>query len=208
MAFRVLLAALLIAAAGVLSHRLASSRPAASGTPELARVPATVDGWRSREIPVAPEVERTLGADAYLFREYRRAGGGSVSLFVAYFSDQKVGAQIHSPRNCLPGGGWSILRTERPGFPLSGAERTVAQLTLDRDGLRQQAVYWFHTRSGRLVGEYALKLDLVRNSLRGRPTDAAFVRYMAAGENSPDLRELMILLDPPLTSVLRGVGLP
>ncbi len=36
--------------------------------------------------------------------------------------------------------------------------------------------YWFTTRSGVNPSEYGLKLDLVFNSLRLKPTDAAFIR--------------------------------
>ena len=33
-------------------------------------------------------------------------------LFLAYFNSQEYGSQIHSPKHCLPGGGWQILRHE------------------------------------------------------------------------------------------------
>jgi len=36
--------------------------------------------------------------------------------------------------------------------------------------------YWFRTRSGELTSEYGLKFDLVFNSLRLKPTDAALIR--------------------------------
>jgi hypothetical protein len=38
-------------------------------------------------------------------------------------------------------------------------------------------LYWFETRSGSIRDEYSLKIDLVKNSLLFRPTDAAIVRF-------------------------------
>jgi len=52
-----------------------------------------------------------------------------------------------------------------------------------RKGEKEVKVYyWFLTRSGTLADEYALKLDLVSNALRGHPTDALFVRLTTDAE--------------------------
>jgi hypothetical protein len=69
-------------------------------------------------------------------------------------------------------------------------------------------LYWFETRSGFVTGEYALKWDLVRNSLARRPTDAVFIRYTAPVEQPAATRRLIAALDDPLHDILGQVGLP
>jgi EpsI family protein len=35
-----------------------------------------------------------------------------VTLYVGYFTDQKEGEMTHSPKHCLPGGGWNPVESE------------------------------------------------------------------------------------------------
>jgi EpsI family protein len=89
----------------------------------------------------------------------------------------------------------------------AGGVVPVTRMLIRRNEHMQEMIYWFRTRSGTVNGEYALKWDLVKNSLARRPTDAVFVRYLAPIENADDMRELMNQLDAPLNSILAEVGL-
>jgi EpsI family protein len=100
----------------------------------------------------------------------------NVGLFIAYFRDQKYGSQIHSPRHCVPGGGWVVEGLERLPFDLGVRQVTVNRMTIAKKAEVSQMFYWFHTRSGDLASEYALKFDLVKNSLLFSPTDAVIIR--------------------------------
>lgn len=118
-----------------------------------------------------------LQADTTTLRRYIGPEGEVYWLFVAYFESQKYGSQIHSPKHCLPGGGWQILLHEQYVLPLPGGiSKDVNRLVIADRGNRQLMIYWFETRSGTLHNEFMLKLDLVKNSLLFHPTDAAFVR--------------------------------
>jgi len=181
MGLRILALVLILGGAGGYARYLESGRAVPERLPDWSRVPVAVGGWRSQEIPLGDETERVLGADSYLYREYTDPAGASVSLFVAYFADQRVGSQIHSPRNCLPGGGWRIQSLERVALPLGAVTRPAQAMRIVKSAQHAEVLYWFRTRSGIVTGEYALKFDLVRNSLAGRPTDAAFVRLVLPG---------------------------
>ena len=50
-------------------------------------------------------------------------------------------------------------------------------LPIQRDKARRVVLYQYLTRSGSTTSEYRLKLEMIKNSLLGRPLDAAFVRY-------------------------------
>lgn len=118
-----------------------------------------------------------LKADTSTLRLYRTQSGNDLWFFLAYFSSQKYGSQIHSPKHCLPGGGWQIqdLKPFEVNL-LSGMNMIINRLVINRQGQKQLMFYWFETRSGIVRSEFSLKWDLMMNSMLLRPTDAAFVR--------------------------------
>jgi len=118
-----------------------------------------------------------LKADTTTLRRYVDAENTAYWLFIAYFKSQKYGSQIHSPKHCLPGGGWKIERLEPFILPLSnGTTKDVNRVFIRTQTSQQLMFYWFETRSGSIRSEFDIKLDLMKNSLFLRPTDAAFVR--------------------------------
>ena len=207
MAIRVLIAIILLSAAGIYARMLEAHRVAAGEPPELAHLPQSFGTWRAQDIPLSENVGRVLGADVTLQRVYRNASQQEVHVFLAYFSRQAVNSQIHSPRHCVPGSGWTIVSTEPVQLSLSDRRQPATLMVLEREGARQEMLYWFRTRSGNVTGEYALKLDLVRNSLARRPTDAVFVRYVARPQDAAAMQEVMASLDQPLESILGQTGL-
>lgn len=203
MVLRSISAALLIALAGFYAGNLRAGGSGAIAAPPLERLPRHLDAWWGEDLPANEAAVTVLAADALLHRCYRRADGSAVWLFVAYYGQQQLNAQIHSPRNCLPGGGWQIASLEREaeaGLPMS-------HMRIRREEHGQEVYYWFGTQQGRLVGEYALKWDLVKNALARRPTNSAFVRFNAQRRDSTALRELMQLLEPSLSDILAEAGL-
>ena len=207
MGIRALIVVLLVAVSGAYARELATHRSYAAALPTLAGLPTSVAGWYSEEIPMTKTVAAVLDADVAVQRVYRRADGAEVNLFVAYFAQQQVNSQIHSPRQCVPGMGYGIVSIEKQPLQCAGGVVAVTRMLIRRNEHMQEMVYWFRTRSGTVNGEYALKWDLVKNSLARRPTDAVFVRYLAPIENADDMRELMSQLDAPLNSILAEVGL-
>lgn len=148
-----------------------------------------------------------LDADVTLKRVYTRSDGSSIGLFVAYFAQQQVNSQIHSPRNCIPGAGWKVRKITNETIPMPAGRQPAARMVIASGRSEQEVLYWFRTRGGDLSGEYALKWDLMMNSLARRPTDAAFIRYTADVADSAATRELMGLLDPEVRATLGEVGL-
>src|SRR6202041_1146964 len=70
--------------------------------------PTQVDEWSGQDLPqLDASVIRVLAADNVLFRNYHNdTTGKSMGLFIAYYSSQRSGDALHSPKNCLPGAGW------------------------------------------------------------------------------------------------------
>lgn len=208
MALRILIAILVLGSAGLFARNLDAHRASPSVLPDLARLPDVLDGWRSRDVELSEAVAEVLDGDVTLQRIYRREDGTEVHLFVAYFAEQAVNSQIHSPRHCVPGSGWQIAAMEPVTLGLPGGPQPATRMLIQRQGFNdEEMLYWFRTRSGSVTGEYALKWDLVKNALARRPTDAAFIRFAAPTQNSRATRELAASLDLPLRDILRTAGI-
>jgi EpsI family protein len=207
MAYRPWIVALIVGAAGLAAHAVARGATAtAPRTAPLHRLPDTVGDWSGQDYAISDNEARVLAADATLHRRYRHRDGTEVWLFIAYFGSQSVNSQIHSPRNCMPGHGWNIVSIQKDRIPLPGGAQDAARMLIQKEGKREEMLYWFRTRAGVLTGEYALKWDLTKSALGRRPTDAAFVRYTAPLAAAAPMRELVAALDGPLDELLAGVG--
>jgi len=147
---------------------------------ELADIPMNFSDWKVEQNLVMDE--RTLNvlkSDQEVWRRYISDEGYTIGLFVAYFKDQKYGAQIHSPIHCIPGGGWKIIH--RGKYRMEVHNSPVREIKMNKminsNGRHKQLLlYWFWTRSGIITSEYGLKIDLAKNALFRKPTDAAFIR--------------------------------
>ncbi|OGP76172.1 MAG: EpsI family protein [Deltaproteobacteria bacterium RBG_16_49_23] len=175
--FWIILAA--IAAVGVLANFIRYSEVRPQEPPHLETVPYFVSGWSGQELFITESALQVLGADTTLLRVYKDPQGKEASLYIAYFDSQKYGSQIHSPKHCLPGGGWNIVRREKQEFVFPEGQKLKLNRMLISDGKDSQLMYYcFLTRSGILTNEFMLKADLVLNSVLRRPTDAAIIRVI------------------------------
>lgn len=174
----VLISVILVAALGAFGNYLRYSRTAPDRGPDFTDIPLQLDGYSGEERRFASGDYDVLKADTSTLRVYRDRAGSAAWLFVAYFSSQKYGSQIHSPKNCLPGGGWQIVQHDEIALPIAETGPVdVNRLLIADNDKRQLMIYWFETRGGTITNEFGLKFDLARNSLLLRPTDAAFVRF-------------------------------
>jgi len=184
---RIVIAVVIIVVGGVLANFLRFVRPEPDRGPFFSDIPFETDTWWGEERRFSETSYEVLQADTTTLRLYRDSLGTPVWLFLGYFGSQEYGSQIHSPRQCLPGGGWQIGEIEPYRLHLDhGIEKNVNRLVITESDSRQLMIYWFETRGGSLRNEFALKWDLMKNSLLLRPSDAAFIRLnlpMAPDEN-------------------------
>ncbi len=180
-------ACVLIVAAGAFAYFLRYSRVMPDRGPDFSQIPLVLGQWEGEERRFGEITYDVLGADTTTYRVYFDPQGRKMFLFLAYFKSQKYGGQIHSPRHCLPGGGWTIESHERR--ELDGPEGRPAipvnLLKVTHGNYVEYMWYWFVTRGGVNPSEYGLKLDLVLNSLQLKPTDAVFVRFNLETADGP-----------------------
>ncbi|HET9888048.1 MAG TPA: EpsI family protein [bacterium] len=179
--------ALLTAAGAWASDELRNHHALPVEDVDLARVPLESGLFLGTDMEVGENVLRELRSDSLLLREYGEEGQSPVWVYVDYHRSQRLGAQIHSPRNCYPGGGWTVLASVDEMIEGPNGPWPACWLTLGNDhGEKRIALFWFVTRWGSSTHELALKRDLLRSSLGRRPTDAALVRLSTDAEGAGD----------------------
>jgi EpsI family protein len=191
-----------------LAHAAAPVAPARA--PELETIPFTLDGWTGRPAPpLAPDVARVLAADRYVHRYYSRSDAAPIEMDVAYYAQPRVGANLHSPLNCLPGNGWTMAEPRTASVVTAGSAWEVREVSVARGSARFAMAYWFQSRQ-RVVGdEIAARLHLLGDALHRRPTDASLVRLIApaTGASAADhsaLTSFAAALIPQLAERLGG----
>ena len=146
----------------------------------LSLVPATVGSWQLvAEGVVEKETMDVLQADDLLNRFYR-SGNSEAGLFVAAFRSQKTGKTPHSPKNCLPGSGWTPLPgSGEVSLDVGGpAPITVNRYIINKGNDYSLVLYWYQSRDRVVASEFKAKFWVMADAIRLNRTDTALVRVL------------------------------
>jgi exosortase D (VPLPA-CTERM-specific) len=161
--------------------------------------PLRLGDWVGDEEALSDGELAELKLSDYLLVNFRSPREELVNLYVAYYESQRSGVSVHSPRACLPGGGWQIMESrviELPGVLPDGRPLRVNQLVIGMGERRQLVNYWFSQRGRNLTNEYAVKWYIFWDSLTQRRTDGALVRLVTPlGDPANDDEARQRLLD-------------
>lgn len=177
-----LIACLLIAVAAIPVSGLVTDREEI--TPQrstFASFPLLKGEWMGRESAIDAPVLEELKLTDYIKADYRRGSHEMpVNLYVAYYDSQRKGSSIHSPRSCIPGGGWVISsHTTLPLRPASAKQGiAINRLLISKGNYRQLVYYWFDQRGRVITNEYLAKWFLFWDSLTMGRSDGALVRLV------------------------------
>jgi exosortase D (VPLPA-CTERM-specific) len=170
---------LLLPAVGTAGYLLPDRQEIVPDREVLALFPTTISGWQGTQERMEQNYVDALKFDDYLLADYAAAALTPVNLYVAYYASQRKGASVHSPRTCIPGGGWKIreLTThEIDGVSLKDQPLRVNRTLIQRGDDRQLVYYWFQQRGRVLTNEYLVKWYLFWDALTRSRTDGALVR--------------------------------
>jgi len=141
--------------------------------------PTVVGDWKGLGGTIFEvEILNVLQVKDYLMRRYVDSAGRSLWLYIGYWDTQRRGAQMHSPKKCLPGGGWEPLEAGRVWIPVDGATHSIEvnHYLLARDQDQQLVLYWFQSQGRAVASEFDAKLELVKNAIVRNRTDRAIIR--------------------------------
>ncbi len=128
----------------------------------------------------------------------------AVNLYIAYYDSQRKGASIHSPKACLPGGGWRLESFEQYSVPDVGPEGKPLQVNRSVVAMgddRQVVYYWFEQRGRNLTNEYLVKWYMFWDALSINRTDGALVRLTVQVSDVSEIDEA----DEQLADFLRDM---
>jgi exosortase D (VPLPA-CTERM-specific) len=157
----------------------------------FALFPTAIEDWQGWPLTLDRMYIDALKFDDYVLADYRRAGDANpVNLYVAFYASQRKGASVHSPRSCIPGGGWEIsslgpARIDRIGQ--EGRSLKVNRAVIAKGTDKQLVYYWFDQRGRQMTSEYHVKLMLFWDALTRNRTDGALVRLVTPVPPGEDL---------------------
>jgi len=143
--------------------------------------PNNIDGWSGRRDSLDRIYLDALKLDDYVMTDYVRDQRDQVNFYVAWYGSQRAGQSAHSPRSCLPGGGWRITRLDQvdvPGIRVGTLPLRANRVQIELGNQKQLVYYWFQQRGRVITNEYMVKWYLFRDSLTRHRTDGALVRLV------------------------------
>lgn len=190
-----LIIVLAIVLAGAFSWYLRWVEITPKGEPDFNAIPMAIGDWAGQARELSKEETEILRANRTYSAIFKTSNSTEIDLFIAYFTSQKYGSSIHSPRNCLPGSGWTINSIKKSLWTIDNRSFIINKMTIWRESQKFMVYYWYVTRSGEIDSEMGLKMDLIKNSLLGKATDGALIRVTAplgAGlSDNPDIQEFI-----------------
>jgi exosortase D (VPLPA-CTERM-specific) len=173
----------LVGAAAVLGAAVAVSYlvpERAEATPErrwFVDFPLTIDAWRGQHGRIESHYLDVLKLDDYLMADFSD-GSNLINVYAAYYESQRDGESVHSPRSCIPGGGWRITDFSQARVGDDAESFDVNRALIELGDQRQLVYYWFKQRDRELTNEYAVKWYIFVDSLLERRSDGALVRLI------------------------------
>ena len=164
---------------------------------EFTSFPLVFNGWSGTEDKLDKIYVDTLKFEDYVLTDFKNTDNKTVNFYVAYYGSQRKGESAHSPRSCIPGGGWKIedlSRYEVEGVRVNGNPLNVNRTVISLGDNKQLVYYWFQQRGRVITNEYLVKWYLFWDALTKNRTDGALVRitgYVAPGEDIRDTDALL-----------------
>lgn len=139
--------------------------------------PLQIGEWRGQRLKMEQDYSEGLKLDDYLLADYSAVNNYPVNFYVAWYDSQQAGHSAHSPRSCLPGGGWHIHSLEQTVITdVGGHPLHVNRVILEYGDQKQLVYYWFQQRGRDIASEYMVKWYLFWDSLTRHRSDGALVR--------------------------------
>ncbi|MEC9375818.1 MAG: VPLPA-CTERM-specific exosortase XrtD [Pseudomonadota bacterium] len=181
----------------------------------LSTFPLKINDWRGSEIGLEKAVLDELKLDDYLLASYSKLDNQiPIELYVAFYDSQRKGASTHSPKACLPGGGWNIDEFDQYQIDNIGPfnqTMLINRSIISLAGTKQLVYYWFPQRGRIITNEYLVKWFIFWDAITMNRTDGALVRLVTAVPNGVDISEsenrvkdFMRTIDPQLNFFLPG----
>lgn len=155
--------------------------------------PEELAGWIGRFEPMEQVYIDALKFTDYTIINFTSEEDIAVNFYTAYYDSQRKGQSAHSPRSCLPGGGWrieSLTQRTLNDITMHGKPLRVNRVLIGLGENKQLVYYWFQQRGRIITNEYLVKWFMFWDALTKNRTDGALVRLVVPFRDSQDISEL------------------
>ena len=155
----------------------------------FSQFPMTTENYVGRREAFSSDIIDALNFDDYLNADFNeKKADGAYNIYIGYYDTQSADKVPHSPKACLPGGGWVITDSDVVSFTINDNEAVAANRVVIHQGDKKQLVYyWFKQRDRLITSEYLVKWYLLVDSISKNRTDGALIRYVTPMDQSEDL---------------------
>ena len=172
--------------------------------------PTQIDGWVANKGSLKSNIRQFLQLDDYYIGDFFKEDNIPVNLYMAYYKTQRKGVSAHSPRVCIPGGGWKIVDSKTNYIKVGrNIEFPVNRIIIQKNETRQLVYYWFKQRQHHLANEYIVKWLLLKDAIISNRTDGALIRLTTAIKNNDSeyqadkrIQDLIVGVQPELTNFI------
>jgi exosortase D (VPLPA-CTERM-specific) len=164
---------------------------------DFSQFPMTLGKWQGKPNRMEAIYMDVLKLDDYVLADFIATDRRPVNFYVAYYASQRKGESAHSPRSCIPGGGWEITDLTQhsvDGATVAGRPLWVNRVVIQKGDDEQLVYYWFQQRGRVVTNEYLVKWYLFWDALTRNRTDGALVRVMTNVNPGRNLAEADIRL--------------
>ncbi|OYY48763.1 MAG: VPLPA-CTERM-specific exosortase XrtD [Methylophilales bacterium 28-44-11] len=139
--------------------------------------PLQIEDWVGRRHEFQNGENEMLKLKDYFLADYNRANT-NVGVYLGYTESQRRGFVPHSPKACIPGGGWEISDTKLHRVDIDANKHfEVTRMVIAKGESKQLIYYWFHQRGRDLSNEFPMKFALLYDAIQLNRTDGAIVRF-------------------------------
>jgi exosortase D (VPLPA-CTERM-specific) len=155
--------------------------------------PMRLGDWTGQQQKMEQEYVDALKFEDYILADFTAAADPlPVNLYSAYYASQRKGESIHSPRSCLPAGGWEMRVSGTlvpPGFEGAEPRFMLNRVLIQKGESRQLVYYWFRQRGRNITSEYLAKFYLFWDALTRNRTDGALIRLTTPVPTGDDVSQ-------------------
>lgn len=187
-----LTAVVLFAVVAVAGAALPERKEIVPSRADFSQFPVALADWRGEKERIEAIYFSSLNFDDYLMANYARSGSPAppVNVYVGYYGYQRAEKVPHSPRACLPSGGWAVTefgQRQLSGIHTSDGVQSVNRVVIEQGSSKQLVYYWFKQRNRTITNEYVVKWYIFWDALTRRRTDGALVRLVTPVFNGEEL---------------------
>jgi exosortase D (VPLPA-CTERM-specific) len=145
----------------------------------FATFPTVYGEWSGRREYMEQMYIDELKFDDYVSMRYTNPAGDFVDFYAAYYNSQSAGQSAHSPRSCIPAGGWEIKDLSRlsiPNYQHNNNEIALNRLQIQKGDAKLIVYYVFKQRHRYLTNEFLVKWYLFWDAVWLQRKDGALIR--------------------------------